>query len=137
MKELQKAIYEKLIADNSISAILGIGSVVDQPVERDKLENSVFPYVVIGDDSLSDWDTDGTTGYIATCAIRCWSINKSYKEVKELTMLVKRALHNQQLTIDGHVYCGSRVTSVNYSRDSDGITKQGILSLRLHTYETT
>ena len=65
-------------------------------------ESAQPPYVLIGDDTLTDWDTKSKFGWECTVIIHAWSFEKAgRKEVKTILGHVFDALHQQSLTVTG------------------------------------
>jgi len=118
---LQKAIYDALIAAN----IAG-GRVYD-----DIPENPIFPYLLIGESVEQSDDGTGTSGSDSVETIHVWSRQRGFKETKNITGQIYDALHQKKLSVNGrdtaHTFWDGSLTR----RDSDGITRQGIVRIRV------
>lgn len=120
--ELQKAIFGRL-------------STLSCPVYDAVPKGSTFPYVTIGEDTALDWSTKTANGQEVTVTIHVWSRYEGMKEVKQLTDEVI-----QQMTVSPLVMTGFTTNPVQLElneviRDSDGITRHGILRFRLFIAE--
>lgn len=92
---LQTAIYTRLTGYAALTTALGGSYVYDHvPQGQDA------PYVVIGEDTLSDWDTKDTDGWECTVTIHAWDFAKAgRKSVKTLLGHIHDALHQQEANI--------------------------------------
>lgn len=117
----QQAIYAALI-----TASVAGGRIFD-----DVPENPVFPYVVIGESVADSDDATGTEGTDSTETIYVWSRQRGFKECKQIMSLIHDTLHQKTLTVAGrdtaHLFWNGSLTR----RDSDGITRQGIVRIRV------
>lgn len=122
---IQKAIYEKLAASAELIAKkIPVYDDVPQPEDSGKLCN--FPYVVVGDDTLNQWDTDTEYGADAVITIHTWSRYTGKKEIKELQGYVYNALHNAELVIPGYVSVVCAFQDSKSFLDADGKTRHGV-----------
>lgn len=137
--KIQKAIYDKLIADVTLKAALAANvqdstkaAIYDNvPQAVDSGDDSVFPYVTVGDDTMIDWDTDTSQGKEATLTLHVWSRYRGRKEVKEIQGMIYDALHLSNLIITGY---HSVLMLSEYSEtllDPDGLTRHGVQRFRL------
>lgn len=120
---IQVAIYQTLTNDTAIMArVTGVYDEVPQ--------DATFPYIVIGDDTGVQWDTDDTLGAESTLTIHVWSRKAGRKETKEIMQLIYDALHRQELDITG---MHSVVCQWEFSEtllDPDGVTRHGVTRYR-------
>lgn len=124
--DLQRALYSKLTGDVALmSLIKGVYADVEQPNMPEK--NTDFPYVTIGNDQLTRWDTKTTLGANADCQIDIWSRQNNLTEAKAIGTAIYSALHYQNLTISGANDVLSMVDSMTFSKDPDGQTKRGLI----------
>ncbi len=97
---LQAGIYNRLTGYAPLVTALGGKKVYDFVPET-----ATAPYIVIGDDTLADWDTKSKNGWEATLTIHCWDFEKAgSKSVKNILSLIHDALHQQQanITVTGY-----------------------------------
>ncbi|KAA6450951.1 DUF3168 domain-containing protein [Bacillus swezeyi] len=124
--ELQKAIYERLSTDEALNAV--ITGIFDNP---DK--NTEFPYVTIGEDTSTPFETKVTFGENITTVLHVWSRAEDGKrEAKEILSLVLQALSKAPLLVYGFQVLDFGVQQTQVITDIDGITQHGILRLRLY-----
>jgi hypothetical protein len=92
---LQAAIYTRLTAYSALTTALG-GSKIYDHVPQD----TAAPYVLIGDDTLTEGDTKSANGWEATVTIHCWDYEVAgRKSVKTLMGHIFDALHRQESNI--------------------------------------
>jgi len=118
--ELQGAIYTALTNDTEL--MTEISDVFDAvPDNYDQ-----FPYVTIGEDILTEWDTDTGTGYTASITIHTWSRSDGRKEAKTIQGLIYDTLHNTPLSMTGYTMLLIRQETENTLLDPDGKTRHGV-----------
>lgn len=122
---IQTAIFQQLIADPALIA-REIPIYDDVPQANDSGEPSVFPYIVVGEDSLVNWDTDTELGGRASITIHTWSRYAGKLEVKQIQANVYDALHNAELTIPGHACVMCSFAQSDSFLDVDGKTRHGV-----------
>lgn len=123
--ELQTLIYQRLVNDVGVQAIVG-SRVYDNPTGKND-----FPYVSFGPSDVVEDDADCITGRIETIQIDCWSrYQGGFKEVKTLADAVKKALHRYAGTLTVNALVEMTVRSVRYFRDPDGLTSHGVITLQ-------
>lgn len=137
--KIQEAIYDKLINDVDLTVAIAPnvqnankGAIYDNvPQALDSGNDSFFPYVTIGDDTMIDWDTDTSQGKEATLTIHVWSRYRGRKEVKEIQGIIYDILHLSNLIITGY---HSVLMLSEFSEtllDPDGLTRHGVQRFRL------
>jgi len=121
--ELQVAIYTKLTADIT-PLVYSDGGVPD---------NVESLYVVIGNDTAIEWDTDGSTGFESTVTIHTWDTGSSgsYKLCKELMGNIYDSLHRASLTVTGYDVVGIDQELSESFIDADGLTRHGVQRFRI------
>ncbi|MFT0800370.1 DUF3168 domain-containing protein [Bacillus swezeyi] len=124
--ELQKAMNERLSTDEALNAV--ISGVYDTP---DK--NTPFPYVTIGEDTSTPFETKVTFGENITTVLHVWSRAEDGKrEAKQILSLMLQALTKAPLEVEGFKTIQLSFLQSQVITDIDGITKHGILRLRLY-----
>lgn len=123
--EIQKSIYDELLGYYPLT------SMVEDRIYDHVPQNTVYPYVSIGDDTSVAWDTDLDNGSETTLTIHVWSRMRGRREVKEVMQQIYAALHKTDLSIVGAhtVFC-----HFDFSEsllDSDGITRHGVIRFRI------
>lgn len=126
---MQKGIYDALMADAPLAALMGGAVRVFDVVPPD----AVFPYVTIGDDQLLDRglvDCDPDLfEYFAT--IHVWSrpSNVGRIEAKNIAGRVREILKVPPAVTGFAVKCSTTETT-DHLRDPDGITAHSVLTQR-------
>ncbi len=126
--ELQKAVYQVLIADGPLNTLLGAPNVFDD-VPRD----SVFPYVTFGQSLERDWSTATEDGNEHIVTMHVWSRENGRREVFEVMKAVRDALHDQALALTGYALINLRHEFSDARREPDGETYHGIVRYRATT----
>lgn len=123
-QNLQSALYTKLDAALSVS-VYSMGNVPD----TDKTQ-----YLVIGNDTLIEWGTDGETGFEATITLHSWdlrSTTRGFSGVHTTMAAVYTALHRQSMTVTGATVVDIHEEFAESIIESDGITAHGIQRYRI------
>jgi len=97
---LQAAIYQALRGNSTLSTLLGANTKIFDFVP----EAATPPFVVIGDDTATDWGTKTNNGWDATITIHCWDFEAAgRKSVKSILSAIYAALNRQEdaITISG------------------------------------
>lgn len=129
-ENLQRAIYAALTGDAALMALVtGVHVDVQQPNLPE--DAAAFPYVVMGQDNITSWDTKSDNGGNALCQIDVWSRQNNLLEVKAIGSAIHAALHMQPLTITGAEHVLTAVETSTYSKDPDGHTKRGMVMVRV------
>jgi hypothetical protein len=121
---VQKAIYDKLVADAPLAAMVtGIYDHVDQ--------GTAYPYVVIGEDSENEWDTDTEQGAESSITVHSWSRERGRKETKEIQERIYELLHRVELTIEDAIFYSIFWEFSDSFVEPDGETRHGVIRFRL------
>jgi hypothetical protein len=91
---LQAAIYTRLTGYSALTSLAtgGIYDFVSEAIQP--------PYVVIGDDTATDWSTMTTNGWDTTLTIHCWDFEVAgRKSVKAIMSAIYDALHRQEANV--------------------------------------
>ena len=123
---LQQAIFAALTADATLATLAGNPPRVFDEVPRDAL----FPFVVIGDDLESNWDTATDSGSQHLLTVHVWSRAGGRKETKLIADAVRAALDNAALTVSGQTLIDIRYQASEFRRESDGQTWHGLIRFR-------
>lgn len=92
---------------------------------------TTFPYCVIGEDTLSPWDTDDTVGGAITVTLHFWSRAKGAKQVKALMDEAYALLNRANLTQSGYNVVDCLFEFGSVVSDPDAATKHGVQRYRL------
>jgi hypothetical protein len=126
--ELFTAIYATLAADAGLTALIGPGSVYDHVTP-----GAVLPYVVIGDETATDYGAALVDGQEHTITIHTWSETPSSLQVKLIQAAIRNALHERVLALAAGNCVNLRQEFKETLRDPDGITHHGVQRFRAVT----
>ena len=134
--QLQVAVDTALRADATLIALLadGVDGIYDG-VPQD----SVFPYVVIGDDTVRPFDTMTEDGAEATLTIHTWdspdadSDQIGFSTTKQIMSAIVDALDQATLSVTGHTLVLLRFEFSHTFLDPDGLTRHGVQRFRALT----
>jgi hypothetical protein len=122
---LQKAIYEALVANAALVALLGAPRVYD-----DVPRGAAFPYVTFGPSVVRDWSTGSEGGTEHLLTLHVWSQANGRRETHEVMGALREALHEAALTLAGHRLVSLRHEQSDARREADGETTLRIVRLR-------
>lgn len=94
---LQKAIYERLSGDVALTALIGGNAVTDR---RPSAPTS--PLVVIAGIDSSDHSTATEPGEEHSVMLDIWSDAAGHRQVQAIAAVVRAALHDAALALNGH-----------------------------------
>lgn len=144
---LQAAIYSRLSGFTALTALLSthdyggtvLPAIYDQvPQVDDPASNTDFPYIVLGEWTMVENDTDTDTGFDATLTIHTWSRQRGYQECQNVMLQVYNALHRYTgLTVTGYGVSGIHQEFSDLMRDPDGITRHGVQRFRIYFEPTS
>ena len=118
------------LALTSVSPQIAGGRIFDDvPQEPD------FPYVHIGEQTEEPADTDEALGADEVQTIHVYSRERGYRETQLIIREIVNALHKQSLTVTGRTTALAWYTGANVFMDQDGVTRHGIVRIRVLTYE--
>ena len=139
--EIQKAVYLALSSDSVLNDLLACGcsknGVYDHhPQPVDNADDSVFPYLTIGEDVFADFSTDTSIGVSGQVIIHAWSRAHGFSEMKSIQGRVKKILNRADLQVrDAHVITIDFDSSESF-KDSDGKTRHGVSAFRILAVES-
>jgi len=130
-------------ASNSLKAILsenignpGFSAIYDNVTQPpDTGDDSYFPYIVIGDDSVMDWSTDTASGGDIDVMIHVWSRSDGKRETKQIQAAIYALLHRQALTVPDHEFIGCDFDNETSVIDTDMKTFHGTCEYRVYIDE--
>lgn len=117
---LQEAIFSALSANAAIVQKRITVRADDSGASRE------YPYIVVGDDELQNWDTDTELGGDSNVTIHVWSRQPGKKETKEIQGLIYDALHDVELMAAGYKFLPCDWVSSKSFLDADGKTRHGV-----------
>lgn len=122
---IQAAVYQCL-QNNANLAIL-VGDRIYDSVPQ----TTAFPYVTIGEDIHTAWDTNYELGSSASITIHTWSRYRGVKETKEIQGLIYAALNRTTLTADDYDIISVDSEGSQSFLDADGLTRHGVSTFRV------
>ena len=128
---LQQAVFAALTASPDVQAITGTR--VFDAVPRE----TAFPYIVVGDDAETNWDTATDAGSEHTLSIHIWSRAGGRKESKLAAEAVRARLDGASLSLSGHTLIDLRYLASDFARETDGETFRATLKFRAVTEPIT
>ncbi len=126
--ELQRGVFASLQANADLAAAMGAVRLYDQaPV------NAKFPYLTFGRTAVYDWSTDTETGAEHLVTLHAWSKERGKSECQALIEMVRAALDDAALALDGHALIRLRAeySEVRYEDDND--VHHGLIRFRALT----
>lgn len=123
---IQQALYTRLSTDTALmQKVTGVYDEVGEGV--------LFPYVTIGEPTMTPFETKSTYGENVTWVLHCWSQYSGKKQAYEILNLMMQAITKEPFVIDGFSLLRVNVEpNMQVITDIDGTTKHGILRLRFH-----
>lgn len=122
--ELQKLIYETLVADVDVGDLVGSRIYDRMPSDGD------YPCVTFGPSDAIEDDSECITGQIETVQLDCWSRDQGRMwPCKRIAGAVKSALHKAKLSLAVNALVQIRVVSVRVFLDRDNITAHGVVTV--------
>ena len=122
---LQTTVYNALLASNPLTTKLGGNNIYDFVPE-----NTAFPYVKIGDQTMVDDGTKTKKGTDFTLMIHTFSRYRGSKEIKEIMSLVYDVLHESSLSVSGAMN-NMRFEFSDIIKENDGLTTHGVQRFRV------
>jgi hypothetical protein len=110
-----------------LAAVPGVTGVFDAPPP-----DAVSPYLVIGDDLVTDWSTKTEAGHEHRVAVTVWEAGPGAARAKSVMGAVELALSGLTGARDGHRVVLARLVRTLVLTDPDGWT-QGIVEFRVRT----
>ena len=140
---IQQAIFTKLDGTSGVTTLLaahafaaGKKAIYDRtPQAAAPEDNSAFPYIVIGDDTAAEWDTDDSAGQETKITLHVWSRYRGKRETKQILDALYAALHNATLTVTGHLALYCYWEFHESLEDPDGVTQHGVTRYRIVTQQ--
>ncbi len=130
---LQRAVYQRLTTDLSVSALVGT-RVYDAPPPD--AGPATTAYLTLGDETAKDWSTQTDHGAEHLTTITVHAPAEGFAEAKRIAAAVSDALLRDGLTLErGHVVCiGFR--GAETKRAEDGRLRQITLRFRVLLEDT-
>jgi hypothetical protein len=125
--ELQKAVFDALIADAALAAIVGARIFDHAPAKVH------FPYISFGRTSIYDWSTGTESGSEQLFTLHIWSKAKGKKETLDIMEHARALLNDAKLELDQHSLVNMRLEFAEARHDEDLALYHGLLRFRAVT----
>lgn len=130
-EELQRLLFVTLTENTAIKALAaGVYDKIPPAPFADKTA-----YISFGATDSSEDDADCINGQEVTMAIDVWSRAVGSLECKNLTDLVRKALHRRSLQLNVNALVDVWVVLTRVFRDPDGLTTHGVVQVTAHIEE--
>jgi hypothetical protein len=123
--ELQRALFEALNNDASLSAALGGAKLFDHAPS-----NVTFPYMTFGRTSVYDWATGMENDAEQLFTLHVWSKSDGKNETLDVMDLVSARLKDAALALDEHRRVNLRLEFSEARYDEDLSAYHGLLRFR-------
>lgn len=133
---LQQAVYNQ-VNHSSVTALLSTAYAplpaifTDVPQAVDAENQTDFPFITIGADTITPFDDKDNPGGSAVVQVDIWHRASSMLELKAVADAVDARLRRQALSISGVTHITTELESSAFSRDPDGKTKRALLLYRV------
>lgn len=127
--DIQTGIYSELAGDALLMDM--VTAIYDHvPQASDAGDDSLFPYITIGDDDLSEWGTDQDVGFDATIRVHVWSRARGRAETKRIQGRIYEILHRGTIPLDEYHLVMLDEQLQQTFLDPDGLTYHGVQTFR-------
>jgi hypothetical protein len=128
--ELQELIYDTLVAD------AGVGALVGDRIYDAMPSDGTYPCLTFGPSSFVPDDVTCITGRVESVQIDCWSQDQGrLNPCKKIVDAVKGALHEADLSLTSNALVRIRVDLVRVFLDADRVTAHGVVQIEAEIEE--
>jgi len=120
---LQKAVYQRFSGDSALMAL--VTGVFDRPPQGQD-----YPYVTIGDSTISDWSTKTSNGTEQQIAVHIWSRDGGRKKSEDIAKIIHGLLHGGNMSVEEQTLVLLRFISSAIVLENDGYTYHAILRFK-------
>ena len=92
--------------------------------------NTAYPYIRIGEETVSDNSSKDKDIFEHTLTIHIWSQYRGNRDIKDIMKQVHDLLHNSSLTVSGASMVNMRQEFHTTITEGDGITRHGVMRFR-------
>lgn len=125
---MQQAIFARL--HNGADLASASVGVYDEVPQAQEFENA-FPFIVIGDDQVLQWDTNTELGAEIIATLHTWSRYAGKKETKTIQAMIYTALHRTEFVITGYSVALCVWQDSKSFLDADGATRHGVQTFKI------
>jgi len=119
--DLQTAVFSLLSGDSTLDGLVG--------------NNTSYPYVIIGSESIRDVGTATLDGNVYNIDIEVWSQYRGQKQIKEVMERIYNLVNNATISVSGASSVMSYVNNATTMTEVDGITRHGIVNIDFTVYD--
>jgi hypothetical protein len=130
--DLQTAIFSLLSGDSTLDGLIGNNKIFDSIAPQD----TAYPYVVIGLETIRDVGTKTLDGNVYNVDIDVWSQYRGQKEIKEIMERIYNLLNNATISVSGSNSVMSYVVNAVTLTEVDGITRHGIVNIDFTIFDS-
>ena len=125
---IQQAVYTRLVSEVSSATIYD--DVPNSPPGEPRTDH---PFVVVGQDTITPWDTDDQLGGDAFVNLHVWSRYEGKKEIKEIMQEIYDALNRQaaNLSATGYRFVDCLFDYSEVNDRNDGETRHGLIRFKI------
>lgn len=124
-QELQKIIYDRLVADPAIHALVADRIYDGAP------SDVVYPCIEFGDSDVVPQDYDCITGREEVLRLHCWSRDQGRRRpCRRLVDAVRTSLDEYQTDMGTNALAGLSIRTWRVMMDADGITAHGLVEVQ-------
>lgn len=127
--ELQKSIFTKL--NGNVDGLSGANISVYDDIPQD----TVYPYVQIGEETAVNDGTKTLDAVEHTLTIHVWSQYRGRREIKTIMKSVYDLLHNTAISVSGASLVNVRQEFSTTLAENDGITRHGVMRFRAVVFD--
>jgi uncharacterized protein DUF3168 len=131
--ELFEAIFDALNGDAALFELIGSDVYGNRRIYDSPPQGALPPYVVIGDETASDYGSSAGDAQEHTVTIHVWSEQPSTLQCKRIMAAVRDCLHDRTLNLDDGNCVYIRQEFKETFRDPDGVSHHGVMRYRALT----
>ena len=125
---LRAAVHDALIADASLTGLLGGAKIFDEPPR-----SAAFPYVTLGEARVSDFSTGSEPGEEHALTLHAWSRQGGHRQAHLIAGALLQALDDAALALADHRLINFRFAVADVRREADGRTYHALIRFRAVT----
>jgi hypothetical protein len=129
--DIQAAIVAALKA--VLPDVLGARAYDQVPAPVAPATSAIFPYITVGNGDMMPELGEFTDAADTMIQVDVWSRAVGFGECKTIARAVTAALHDADLAVPNQTNVSILLSTVNYLRDPDGITRHAALQFKIQT----
>ena len=130
---LQQSIFTK-ITSGALTDVARTS--ITTKVFDDVPEGTAYPYVIIGEETATNFGTKDKDANEHTLTIHVWSQYRGRKEIKNIMSQIYTILHNTDITVSGASLVNIRHEFEQTLLEADGITRHGVMRFRVVIFDS-